>query len=64
MFDGALGFGHGSLIDTQLGNLHHVVTSFITDRQTINNRLVSKRKIKITTVEMAIKMCEAAFKSI
>ena len=47
-------FGHGSLVDAQLGNLPRVVTSRSLDRQTSDNRLLSKREIKISAVEIAI----------
>ena len=53
-FDRGLDFGHGSLVDAQLGNLPRVVTSRSLDRQTSDNRLLSKREVKIATVEWAI----------
>ena len=53
-FDRGLNFGHGSLVDAQLGNLPRVVTSRSLDRQTSDNRLMSKREVKIATVEWAI----------
>jgi len=53
-FDRGLDFGHGSLIDAQLGNLPRVVTSRSLDRQTTDSRLLSKREVKIATVERAI----------
>ena len=53
-FERGLGFGHGSLVDAQLGNLPCVVTSRSLDRQTSDNRLLSKREVKIATVEWAI----------
>ena len=53
-FDGALDFGHGSLVDAQLGNLPRVVTSRSSDRQTTDSRLMSKREVKIAAVEWAI----------
>ena len=43
-FDRGLDFGHGSLVDAQLGNLSHVVTSRSQDTQTSDNRLLSKRR--------------------
>jgi len=53
-FDRGLDFGHGSLVDVQLGNLPRVITSRSLDRQTTNSRLMSKREVKIATVEWAI----------
>ena len=53
-FDRGLDFGHGSLVDAQLGNLPRVVTSRSLDRQTTDSRLMSKREVKIAAVEMAI----------
>ena len=53
-FDRGLDFGHGSLVDAQLGNLPRVVTSRSFDRQTSDNRLLSKREVKIAAVEWAI----------
>ena len=47
-------FGHGSLVDAQLGNLPRVVTSRSLDRQTTDSRLMSKREVKIAAVEWAI----------
>ena len=43
--DRGLDFGHGSLIAAQLGNLSRVVTSRSLDRQTTDNRLLSKREV-------------------
>ena len=37
-FDRGLDFGHGSLVDAQLGNLPRVITSRSFDRQTSDNR--------------------------
>ena len=54
MVDIRLDFGHGSLVDAQLLNLPRVVTSRSQDRQTSDNRLLSKRELKISTVEWAI----------
>ena len=53
-FDRGLDFGHGSLVDAQLGNLPRVITSRSLDRQTSDNRLLSKREVKIAAVEWAI----------
>ena len=53
-FDRGLDFGHGSLVDAQLGNLPRVVTSRSSDRQTTDSRLMSKREVKIAAVEWAI----------
>ncbi|MDC3196841.1 hypothetical protein OAU36_03815 [Gammaproteobacteria bacterium] len=53
-FDRGLDFGHGSLVDAQLGNLPRVVTSRSLDRQSPDSRLLSKREVKIATLEWAI----------
>ena len=53
-FDRGLDFGHGSLVDAQLGNLPRVVTSRSLDRQTTDSRLMSKREVKIAAVKWAI----------
>ncbi len=53
-FDRGLDFGHGSLVNAQLGNLPRVVTSRSLDRQTTDSRLMSKREVKIAAVEWAI----------
>jgi hypothetical protein len=53
-FDRGLDFGHGSLVDAQIGNLPRVITSRSLDRQTTNSRLMSKREVKIATVEIAV----------
>ena len=53
-FDRGLDFGHGGLVDAQLGNLPRVVTSRSLDRQTTDFRLMSKREVKIASVEWAI----------
>ena len=53
-FDRGLDFGHGSLVDAQLGNLPRIITSRSLDNQTSDNRLLSKREVKIAAVEMAI----------
>ena len=49
-----LDFEHGSLVDAQLGNFPRVVTSRSIDRQNSDNRLLTKREVKIATVEMAV----------
>ena len=53
-FDRGLDFGHGSLVDAQLGNLPRVITSRSLDRQTTDSRLMFKREVKIAAVEWAI----------
>ena len=53
-FDRGLDFGHGSLVNAQLGNLPRVITSRSLDRQTTDSRLMSKREVKIAAVEWAI----------
>ena len=53
-FDRGLDFGHGSLVDSQHGNLPRVITSRSLDRQTTDSRLMSKREVKIAAVEWAI----------
>ena len=53
-FDRALDFEHGSLVDAELGNLPRVVTSRSQDTQNTGSRLMSKREVKISAVEMAI----------
>lgn len=53
-FDRGLDFGHGSLIDASLGNLPRVVTSRSQETLTTDMRLMSKRELKISSVEMAI----------
>ncbi len=53
-FDRELDFGHGSLIDAQLGNLPRVIISRSLDRQTTDSRLMSKREVKTAAVEWAI----------
>ena len=53
-FDRGLDFVHGSLVDAHLGNLPRVITSRSLDRQTTDSRLMSKREVKIATVEWAI----------
>ena len=53
-FDRGLDFGHGSLVDAQLGNLPRVVTSRSQDRQSPDSRLMSKREVKIAALERAI----------
>jgi hypothetical protein len=53
-FDRGLDFGHGSLVDVRLGNLPRVVTSRSQDTHNSDSRLLSKREVKIATVEWAI----------
>ena len=53
-FDREIYFGHGSLIDGNPGSLPRVVTSRSQDKQNTDSRLMSKREVKIATVEMAI----------
>ena len=53
-FDRGLDFGHGSLVDAQLGNLPRVITARSLDRQTTDSRLMSKREVKIAAVEWAM----------
>ena len=53
-FDRGLDFGHGSLVDAQLGNLPCVVTSRCLARQTTDSRLMSKSEFKLAAVEWAI----------
>ena len=53
-FDRVLDFGHGRVVDAQLGNLPRVITSRSLDRQTTDSRLMSKREVKIAAVEWAI----------
>ena len=53
-FERGLDFGHGSLVDAQLGNLPSVITSRSLERQTTDSWLMSKREVKIATVEWAI----------
>ena len=53
-FDRGLDFGHGSLVDAQLGNLPRVITSRSLDRRTIDTRLMSRREVKIAAVERAV----------
>ena len=53
-FDSWLDFGHGSLVDAQLGNLPRVITSRSLDRRTIDTRLMSRREVKIAAVERAV----------
>ena len=53
-FDRGLHFGHGSLVDAQLGNLPRVFTSRSQDMQNSDSRLLSKREVKIFAVEWTI----------
>ena len=50
-FDRGLDFGHGSLVDAQLGNLPRVITSRSLDRKTTDSRLMSRSEVKIAAVE-------------
>ena len=59
-FDRGFDFGHGSLVDAQLGNLPRVITSRSLDRQTTDSRLMSKREVKIAAVQWAISTLLAA----
>ena len=54
LFDRALDFGHGSLVDAQLGNFPGVVTSCSQDAQNTGKQIFTKREEKIPNVEMAI----------
>ena len=53
-FDRRLDFGHGSLVDAQLGNLPRVITSRSLGRQTTDCRLMFKREVIIAAVQYAI----------
>jgi hypothetical protein len=53
-FDRNLDFGHGSLIDSSLGNLPRLVTSRSIDKQGDDSRIVKKIDVKISVVERAI----------
>jgi hypothetical protein len=53
-FDRTLDFGHGSLIDSSLGNLPRLVTSRSIDKQSDDSRIVKKIDVKISAVERAI----------
>jgi len=53
-FDRDLDFGHGSLIDSSLGNLPRLVTSRSIDKQGDDSRIVKKIDVKISVVERAI----------
>ena len=53
-YDRALDFGHGSLVDAQLGNLPSVISSRSLYRKSTDSRLMSKREVKIAAVEWAI----------
>lgn len=45
-FDRGLDFGHGSVVDAQLGNLPRVISSRSLDRQTTDRRLMSKSTLR------------------
>ena len=53
-FDRNLDFGHGSLIDANVGNLPRLVTSRSIEKQLNDIRLVKKIDVKISVVERAI----------
>jgi hypothetical protein len=53
-FDRTLDFGHGSLIDSSLGNLPRLVTSRSIDKQRDDSRILKKIDVKISVVERAI----------
>ena len=53
-FDRSLDVGHGSLVDTQLGNLQSVFTSRGQDTKNPDSRLMSKREVKRSAFEIAI----------
>jgi len=53
-FDRSLDFGHGSLIDTSLGNLPRLVTSRSIEKQNDDSRIVSKQTVKLSVVEHVI----------
>ena len=53
-FDRHLDFGHGSLIDSSLGNLPRLVTSRSIKKQHDDSRIVKKLDVKISVVERAI----------
>ena len=53
-FDRGLDFGNGSLIDAQLGNLPRLITSRSQDKQQTSTQILTKREVKIATVDMAI----------
>ena len=47
-------FGHGSLVNAQLGNLLRVVTSSSQNTQKSDGRLMSKFEVNIAALELAI----------
>ena len=49
-----LDFGHGSLIDTSLGNVPRLFTSRSIEKQHDDSRIVKKLDVKIGVVERAI----------
>ena len=53
-FDRNLDFGHGSIIDTSLGNLPRLVTSPSIEKQHYDSRIVKKLDVIICVVERAI----------
>jgi len=53
-FDRHLDFGHGSLIDVNLGNLPRLVTSRSIEKWHDDSRIVKKLDVKISVVERAI----------
>ena len=59
LFDRALDFGNRSPIDVQLGKISRIVTSRSQDKKNIDSRLVYKRDVKISTVEMDISALRA-----
>jgi hypothetical protein len=53
-FDRNLDFGHGSLIDANLGNLPRLVTSRSVEKQRDDCRITKKLDVKLSVVERAI----------
>ena len=53
-FYGNLGFGHGSVIDTNLGNLPSLVTSRSVEKQHDDSCIVKKLDVKLGVVERSI----------
>ena len=53
-FDRELDFGHGSLVDTSIGNLPRIVTSRSIDKKRGDIRLASKQSVKLAVVERAM----------
>ena len=62
-FDRALDFSLGSNIDSQLGNLPHVITSRSTDKLYGDSRAMSKTQVKLNVVENVIISLKYEFKS-